>query len=146
MLLLMSATHTNMNILLQLVINLSLRGQPRLQVAPVILDQALAALLCTRAMTLTSHHHHWNKCLRGQGKCTELPESLQHRSKIQGECGEGPDSLMVNSLAKLFWHLDQTRRHFWIPFFCKPLPQAKRHFLYSLGKQKRLCMMPTIRR
>lgn len=106
------------------------------------LNQPLTALLCTRAMTLTSHHHHWNECLRGQEKCTKPPESLQHRSEIQGEWGEGPDSAMVNSLAKLFWHLDQTWRHFWIPFFCKPSPQAESHFPFLLRKQKRLCMMP----
>ena len=35
---------------------------------------------------------------------------------------------MANALAKLFWHLDQTPRHFWIPFFYDPSPKLKAIF------------------
>lgn len=35
---------------------------------------------------------------------------------------------MANALARLFWHLRQTPRHFWIPLFCEPSPKLKAFF------------------
>lgn len=77
-------------------------------------------------MTLTSHHHHWN-VLEAKGNA----QSCQSHCDIDPNPGGGgpePDSAVVNSLAKLFWHLDQARRRFWIPSFWEPSPQVESYF------------------
>lgn len=91
-----------------------------------VFNKPQIALLCTGAMTLTSHHHHWN-ALEAKGNA----QSCQSHCNIDPSPrsgGPGPDSAVVNSLAKLFWHLDQARRHFWFPFFWEPSPRAESHF------------------
>ena len=100
-----------------------------------VLDQPQIALLCTRAMTLTSHHHHWN-ALEAKGNAWSRQSHCNINPKSRGSGGERSVLATLNSLAKLFWHLDQAQRHFWIPFFCKSSPQAEHHFPYPLGKQK----------
>lgn len=55
------------------------------------LDQPLTALLCTRAMTLTSHHHHWNECLWGQEKWATIV------------------------IATLIWNPGEVGRRAWLP-------------------------------